>query len=83
MQILELILESVFLSNIYADEAMWGDVLRIRKMICDEGMRKDIGRSVIEVDGEIHEFVKGGCSYHYKEEMYLVLWNLSNMAASI
>ncbi|ONM35203.1 Pentatricopeptide repeat-containing protein chloroplastic [Zea mays] len=73
----------VLLSNIYADEGMWGDVLRIRKLMSDEGMRKDIGRSVIEVDGEIHEFVNGVGSYICKDEMYLMLWNLSNMVASI
>ncbi|CAL4945962.1 unnamed protein product [Urochloa decumbens] len=73
----------VLLSNIYADEGMWGDVLRIRKLMSDEGMKKDIGRSVIEVDGEIHEFVNGGGSHLCKDEMYLMLRNLSNMAASI
>ncbi|OEL12768.1 Pentatricopeptide repeat-containing protein [Dichanthelium oligosanthes] len=73
----------VLLSNIYADEGMWGDVLRIRRLMNDEGMKKDIGRSVIEVDGEIHEFVNGGCSNLCKDEIYLMLRNLSNMAASI
>jgi len=73
----------VLLSNIYADEGMWGDVLRIRKLMSDEGMKKDIGRSVIEVDGEIHEFVNGGSSHICKDEIYLMLRNLSNMAASI
>jgi pentatricopeptide repeat protein len=73
----------VLLSNIYADEGMWGDVLRIRKLMSDEGMRKDIGRSVIDVDGEIHEFVNGVGSYICKDEMYLMLWNLSNTVASI
>jgi pentatricopeptide repeat protein len=73
----------VLLSNIYADEGMWGDVMRIRKWMSDEGMKKDTGRSVIEVDGEIHEFVNGGSSHLCKDEMYLMLRNLSNMAASI
>jgi len=73
----------VLLSNIYADEGMWNAVLRIRKLMSDEGMKKDIGRSVIEVDGEIHEFVNGGSSHICKDEIYLMLRNLSNMAASI
>jgi pentatricopeptide repeat protein len=73
----------VLLSNIYADEGMWGDVLRIRKLMSDEGMKKDIGRSVIEVDGEIHEFVNGGGSHICKDEIYLMLRDVSNMAASI
>jgi pentatricopeptide repeat protein len=73
----------VLLSNIYADEGMWGDVLRIRKLMSDEGMRKDIGRSVIEVDGEIHEFVNGGGSHLCTDQIHLMLWNLSKMVASI
>ncbi|KAJ1286789.1 hypothetical protein BS78_03G378700 [Paspalum vaginatum] len=73
----------VLLSNIYADEGMWGNVLSIRKLMSDEGMKKDIGRSLIEVDGEIHEFVSGGGSHIWKDEINLILWNLSNMAASI
>ncbi|TKW18447.1 hypothetical protein SEVIR_5G431300v4 [Setaria viridis] len=73
----------VLLSNIYADEGMWADVLRIRKLMSDEGMKKDIGRSVIDVDGEIHEFVNGGGSHLCRDEIYLMLRDLSNMAASI
>ncbi|KAL6613940.1 hypothetical protein ACP70R_036210 [Stipagrostis hirtigluma subsp. patula] len=73
----------VLLSNIYADEGMWDDVLRIRKLMSAEGMKKDIGRSVIEVDGQTHEFVNGGSSHICKDEIYLTLWNLSNMVASI
>lgn len=73
----------VLLSNIYADEGMWDDVFRIRKLMSAEGMKKNIGRSVIEVDGQIHEFVNGGSSHPHKEEIYLTLWNLSNIAASI
>ncbi|KAL5222221.1 hypothetical protein ABZP36_026934 [Zizania latifolia] len=72
----------VLLSNIYADEGMWDDVFRIRNLMSAEGMKKNIGRSVIEVDGQIHEFVNGGSSHPHKEEIYLMLWNLSNIVAS-
>jgi hypothetical protein len=40
------------------------------------------GRSVIEADGQIHEFVNGGSSHPDKDEIYMMLWNLSNMVAS-
>lgn len=73
----------VLLSNIYADEGMWDDVLKIRKFMSAEGMKKDIGRSVIEVNGKIHEFVNGDSSHLCNDAIYLMLWNLSNMAASI
>ncbi|XP_044978078.1 pentatricopeptide repeat-containing protein At3g29230-like [Hordeum vulgare subsp. vulgare] len=72
----------VLLSNIYADEAMWDGVSRIRRLMSAEGMKKDIGRSVIEADGQIHEFVNGGSSHPDKDEIYMMLWNLSNMVAS-
>ncbi|KAG8078852.1 hypothetical protein GUJ93_ZPchr0007g5751 [Zizania palustris] len=72
----------VLLSNIYADEGMWDDVFRIRNLMSAEGMKKNIGQSVIEVDGQIHEFVNGGSSHPHKEEIYLMLWNLSNIVAS-
>ncbi|CAM0884318.1 unnamed protein product [Alopecurus aequalis] len=72
----------VLLSNIYADEGMWEGVLRIRRLMSAEGMKKDTGRSVIEVDGQTNEFVNGGSSHPYKDEIYLMLWNLANMIAS-
>ncbi|KAL5226816.1 hypothetical protein ABZP36_015081 [Zizania latifolia] len=72
----------VLLSNIYADEGMWDDVFRIRKLMSAEGMKKNTGQSVIEVDGQIHEFVNGGSSHPLNEEIYLTLWNLSNIVAS-
>uniref|UniRef100_A0ACD5WJZ4 Uncharacterized protein n=2 Tax=Avena sativa TaxID=4498 RepID=A0ACD5WJZ4_AVESA len=71
----------VLMSNIYADEGMWEGVLRIRRLMSAEGMKKDTGRSVIEVDGQINEFVNGGSSHPYKDEIYLMLWNLANMLA--
>ncbi|PNT73445.1 pentatricopeptide repeat-containing protein At3g29230 [Brachypodium distachyon] len=73
----------VLLSNIYADEGMWDGVFRIRRLMSAEGMKKDIGRSVIEVDGQTHEFVNGGSSHSCKDEVHLMLQNLSNMVASI
>ncbi|KAK1669171.1 hypothetical protein QYE76_057330 [Lolium multiflorum] len=69
----------VLLSNIYADEGMWEGVMRIRRLMNAEGMKKDTGRSVIEVDGQINEFVNGGTSHPQKDEIYFMLWNLANM----
>ncbi|XP_072998582.1 pentatricopeptide repeat-containing protein At2g20540-like [Typha latifolia] len=72
----------VLLSNIYADEGMWHDVLRIRNLMIARGMKKEIGRSLIEVDGRVHEFVNGDDSHPFKQEIYIVLCGLSNMVAS-
>lgn len=67
----------VLMSNIYADKGMWDDVWRIRRLISERGMNKEIGRSVVEVDGIVHEFVNGDCSQHLREKFYEVIWSLS------
>ncbi|CAL9055499.1 unnamed protein product [Musa banksii] len=63
----------VIMSNIYAAEGMWNQVWKMRKLMRERGMKKETGRSVIEVDGSIHEFVYGDSSHPYKEEIYEVL----------
>ncbi|URE10538.1 PPR repeat [Musa troglodytarum] len=68
----------VIMSNIYAAEGMWNQVWKMRKLMRDRGMKKETGRSVIEVDGTIREFVRGDCSHPHNEEIYEVLGSLSN-----
>eukprot|EP00268_Persea_americana_P056096 TRINITY_DN6574_c1_g1_i10.p1 TRINITY_DN6574_c1_g1~~TRINITY_DN6574_c1_g1_i10.p1 ORF type:complete len:117 (+),score=31.99 TRINITY_DN6574_c1_g1_i10:116-466(+) len=72
----------VLLSNIYAEKKMWDDVLRVRTLMRDRGMKKETGRSVIEVDGAVHEFVNGGGSFHQMEEIYSIIRHLSKMLMS-
>ncbi|OVA13162.1 Pentatricopeptide repeat [Macleaya cordata] len=72
----------VLMSNIYAEEGRWEDVLRIRKLMTDRGMKKETGSSVIEVDGCVHEFVNGDKSHFLMEEIHLVIWSLSKMMFS-
>ncbi|XXG69439.1 hypothetical protein AAC387_Pa06g2309 [Persea americana] len=72
----------VLLSNIYAEKKMWDDVLRVRTLMRDRGMKKETGRSVIEVDGAVHEFVNGGGSFHQMEEIYSIIRHLSKMLRS-
>ncbi|KAJ0984457.1 hypothetical protein J5N97_002813 [Dioscorea zingiberensis] len=49
----------VLMSNIYANEGMWDHVSRIRRFMSESRMKKVSGRSVIEVDGGVYEFVNG------------------------
>lgn len=72
----------VLLSNIYAGEGMWDDVWRIRKLMKTGGMRKEIGRSAVEVDGTVHEFIYGDSSHPFMQEIYAVLQDLSNSVVS-
>lgn len=68
----------VLLSNIYADAGMWCDALRIRKTMRRKKMLKETGRSVIEVDGDIVEFVSGEISHVWSEELESVIWSFLN-----
>lgn len=70
----------VLLSNIYADVGMWNDVLRLRELVKNRKMKKEIGSSIIEVDGSITEFVSGEIHHIWSEELELVIWSFLKMA---
>ena len=49
----------VILANLYASKGRWEEAGRVRKTMAEEGMNKEAGRSHVEIDGEVHVFVKG------------------------
>ena len=49
----------VILENLYASKWRWEEAGRVRKTMAEEGMNKEAGRSHVEIDGEVHVFVKG------------------------
>ncbi|CAK9172209.1 unnamed protein product [Ilex paraguariensis] len=53
----------VLLSNIYADSKNWNRVSNVRETMKVKGVRKVPGCSVIEVNGEVHEFCVGDRSH--------------------
>lgn len=53
----------VLLSNIYADSKNWDSVSNVRQTMKAKGVRKLPGCSVIEVNGEVHEFLVGDKSH--------------------
>ncbi|KAH9793002.1 hypothetical protein KPL71_004379 [Citrus sinensis] len=63
----------VLLSNIYADAGMWEHALRIQKMMRKRKIKKETGRSVIEIDGNIKEFVSGEIFDVQSEKLELVI----------
>lgn len=70
----------VLMSNIYADNGKWDEVMKMRKILTEKGVRKESGKSVIEVvDEGVVEFVSGKLFGNRKEDMERVLWSLSNM----
>ncbi|XP_057493464.1 putative pentatricopeptide repeat-containing protein At5g40405 [Actinidia eriantha] len=59
----------VLLSNIYADSKNWDRVSNVRQTMKAKGVRKLPGCSVIEVNGEVHEFFVGDKSHPRYDEI--------------
>ncbi|KAG9454253.1 hypothetical protein H6P81_007157 [Aristolochia fimbriata] len=69
----------VQLSNIYAQEEMWEEVLKVRNAMIEKGIKKEAGRSAVELDGNVYEVVNGDKSLVHVDDIYSVIWSLSMM----
>ncbi|CAM6102539.1 unnamed protein product [Calypogeia fissa] len=67
----------VLLSNIYAAAGSWEKVSVVRTMMEKRGVRKEAGRSWIDVDNKIHEFVVGDTSHPEAKAIYTELNKLT------
>ncbi|GAV79460.1 PPR domain-containing protein/PPR_2 domain-containing protein [Cephalotus follicularis] len=67
----------VLLSNIYADSKDWDGVINVREIMKAKGVRKLPGCTVIEVDGEVHEFIVGDRSHPRYGEIEVMLVEIS------
>ncbi|XP_027348151.1 putative pentatricopeptide repeat-containing protein At5g40405 [Abrus precatorius] len=67
----------VLLSNIYADYKNWEKVSSLRETMKAKGVKKLPGCSVIEVNGEVHEFFVGDKSHSRYDEIELKLEEIS------
>lgn len=67
----------VMLSNIYAACGRWDDVVAVRKIVKEKGLKKLPGRSSIEVDAKVHEFSVGDESHSQSVEIYAELERLN------
>ena len=67
----------VLLSNIYAAAGKWENVSLVRTMMQQRGVRKEPGRSRIEVDNKVHEFVVGDTSHPEAKAIYTELNKLT------
>jgi pentatricopeptide repeat protein len=54
----------VLLSNIYSSEGRWDDRAKVMKKMRHMGLRKDTGKSWIELEKEVHSFVVGSPTSH-------------------
>ncbi|GMN39898.1 hypothetical protein TIFTF001_009118 [Ficus carica] len=63
----------VMLSNIFADAGYWKECERLRKLVKAKGLRKEAGRSWVEIDKEVHFFYNGDDSHPNVEKIHEVL----------
>ncbi|CAM6093692.1 unnamed protein product [Calypogeia fissa] len=67
----------VLLSNIYAAAGKWESVSVVRTMMQKRGVWKDPGRTWIEVDNKVHEFVVGDTSHPEAKAIYSYIDEMS------
>ncbi|GLT81440.1 hypothetical protein SLA2020_528270 [Shorea laevis] len=73
----------VLLSNTYASAGRWNDVARVRKLMRDQGVKKEPGCSWVEVESKVHVFLvddtrhpEALAVYKYLDELGLAMRNL-------
>ncbi|KAF4402283.1 hypothetical protein G4B88_003204 [Cannabis sativa] len=66
----------VTMRNLYASERRWGDADETESLMAENGANKEVGLSVIEVDGTIQEFVSGNRLEPHWECLHLTLGQL-------
>ncbi|ONK65527.1 uncharacterized protein A4U43_C07F38020 [Asparagus officinalis] len=60
----------MLLSNIYAANGKWEEVVTLRRMMKENGVDKTPGSSVIELEGSVHEFIAGDNFHPDRREVY-------------
>ncbi|KAF9587874.1 hypothetical protein IFM89_006128 [Coptis chinensis] len=54
---------NILLSNVYASSGRYEEAMDARRSMQERGTKREPGCSLIEVNGEVHEFVVGGISH--------------------
>ncbi|CAI0472965.1 unnamed protein product [Linum tenue] len=63
----------VILSNLYASAGRWKDVLEVRKLMKEKGLKKNGGCSWIELKNQVHSFHSGDGAHSQSIKIYGVL----------
>ncbi|RDX83210.1 Pentatricopeptide repeat-containing protein, partial [Mucuna pruriens] len=66
----------VQLSNLYASSRLWDRVAHVRVLMKEKGLNKDLGYSVIEVNGKLQAFHVGDKSHPMAKEIFNELQRL-------
>ncbi|XP_007208240.2 pentatricopeptide repeat-containing protein At5g56310 [Prunus persica] len=64
------------LSNVYGSLGRWDESGMLRKVMRDTGVKKTPGRSSIEVNNRVHEFIAGDKSHFECTRIYEVLYKI-------
>ncbi|RWR81206.1 pentatricopeptide repeat-containing-like protein [Cinnamomum micranthum f. kanehirae] len=73
----------VMLSNIHAAAGRWSEMAQVRTLMKERGVRKEGGRSWIEVRGEVHVFMAGDRRHERAAEIYTKLAELMEEIAKL
>lgn len=60
----------VIATNVLSVAGRWDEVAEVRKMMKDRGVKKEGGRSWVEVQGKVHVFLAGDRRHERTEEIY-------------
>ncbi|PKI71032.1 hypothetical protein CRG98_008613 [Punica granatum] len=63
----------VILSNIYAQAGQWDRVAKVRSLMTNQGIKKSVAFSWIEVKNKVHSFSTGDTSHPVYEEIHAEL----------
>lgn len=66
----------VLLSNLYAAQGNWEGAVGIRRLMRENGVRKEPGKSWIEVQNQVHQFMAGDFSHPQANQIYSKLSEL-------
>ncbi|KAK4782293.1 hypothetical protein SAY86_016395 [Trapa natans] len=66
----------VQLSNLYAMSGFWEDAIKVRKIMQEKGLKKEVGCSWIDVNNKRHVFVAGDAYHVERRQIYKKLEEL-------
>lgn len=70
----------VLLSNIYAFAKKWQHVIAVRQKMIEMGVKKPPGRSWIQINGVVHNFVAGDMTHKHSSFIYEILCEITKQA---